>query len=193
MASVSQSALDFPIVFDDASIEAALRAVEQELSRMAQTSSTYLPALHFLSAAHRVKATQTFLALQQRCEQLVSQSRTALTQWFEGMNQTLQSALSLHRALLNKRAETLERMHQAQKALSQNLSSQTTALEIFSARMVSLENCYQQTIGTINADAPRTVVTALNPATVITQLSGDASRFNASSPPTLINKTLPTQ
>ncbi len=155
-AKASGNNLDFPLAFDNASIEASMLTLQQELSRMAQTSSTYLPAIAFLTATHRVKAAQTFLALQQRCEQLIVQARTELTQWFEGMNQTMQTALSLHRSLLNKRTDTLARMQQAQQALSQNLSSQTAALEIFSAQMTNLTSRFELTVASIHADAPHT-------------------------------------
>jgi Dynamin family len=137
---------------DDAQAQAMMGEYLNELSRMGQTSSTYLPALPFLSATQRIKAVQTMLALQQRCELMMVDSKRYAKRWFEQMNHALGSALNLHRALLNKRADTLERMHQAQQALTQNVSSQGNALESLNAQMSDLTNRYQQAMAAVSTE-----------------------------------------
>jgi chromosome segregation ATPase len=137
---------------DDAQAQAMMGEYLNELSRMGQTSSTYLPALPFLSATQRIKAVQTMLALQQRCELMMVDSKRYAKRWFEQMNHALGSALNLHRALLNKRADTLERMHQAQQALTQNMSSQGNALEAFNAQLNDLDSRYQQAMAAVSTE-----------------------------------------
>jgi Dynamin family len=134
----------------DVQTEAVMTEYLNELTRMGQTSSTYLPALPFLSATQRIKAVQTMLALQQRCELMLIDSKNQTKRWFEQMNYALDSALSLHRALLNKRADTLERMHQVQQALTQNMSTQGSVLEELNAQSLQLNARYQGFYNTVS-------------------------------------------
>ncbi len=135
---------------DDTQAQTMINEFLNELSRMGQTSSTYFPALPFLSATQRIKAVQTMLALQQRCDLMVVDSNRCAKRWFEQMNHALDSALNVYRALLNKRTDTLERMHQAQQALTENMSSQGDALATINERISKLNSRYHQVISNVS-------------------------------------------
>ncbi len=160
----------------DAQAESMIGEYLNELSRMGQTSSTYLPALPFLSATQRMKAVQTMLALQQRSEQMVVDAKGYAKRWFEQMNHALELALNLHRALLHKRADTLERMHQAQQALTQNMSAQGGTLDSINAQLGQLEKRYQLAVAAIVTDKQ----TPASQPTVVKTQSASVSRTLAS-------------
>jgi hypothetical protein len=136
----------------DAQVEMSINAYLAELARLGQMSGSFLPALPFLSATQRMKAAQTVLALQQRCELIISEGKDLIQRWFAQMNRVLENALNLHRAQLNKRADTLERMHQAQQALSTSMSSQGATLDGMTVQLNELDSRYQRALEMISAD-----------------------------------------
>lgn len=150
-SSLSQQQVGLSNVADEQA-ELVIGEYLNELSRMGQTSSTYLPALPFLSATQRMKAVQTMLTIQQRSELMVVDAKRYAKRWFEQMNHALELALNLHRALLNKRADTLERMHQAQQALTQSMSQQGGTLDSIHAQLDQLDKRYQLAVAAIVTD-----------------------------------------
>ena len=129
-----------------------LTAVLEDLDRLAQSSSTFLPSMLLIGNAPRAKAAQSILSLQIRCGQIMADASAHCEAWMTRLLEPISHAQNLTQTLLLKRDDTLVRMQQAQQALSKNLDALRKEINLFDSRLKLMKQRCEQTAYAIVSD-----------------------------------------
>ncbi len=123
-----------------------------ELKQLSQSCGNQLPILPMLSSGQRKKATETVLAIRQRCTRIGIQAKQQCELWLATLNQPIFQGLAMHQRMLDKRNDNLNRMAHAQESLSLNLSVLNQNLAADQACALRLKERYTRAIVALATD-----------------------------------------
>jgi Dynamin family len=124
-----------------------------ELGRLANTCSAQLSSLPLFSSAQRQKAAQTVGAMRDRCLKLAADVSIQCELWVKQASQPIRQGLSLHQALLHRRADTLERMSHANQALNHHLQGLMNEISAREEQMMRMKHRWDQATWAIEGKA----------------------------------------